>query len=486
MKRNLYLRVTGLLLLASAVARSQCTVSDLAIQLHSAVPVAGGCQVVFDFSWTQEINGGNKFAYVHLWNTAQYPALEANGLAYSPTSNYPDNTDLVNALATIVIDGNGTATPVIGTSYHPQSSVPVLSAGVFVKKVPINAISERITVKNIQLLIPDCSGSGITGDIWASQAENGKNVHCVSSNVSIVVGNPRVTGLLYCAIPRQYSVQINNLSAVPITSSYDVYIDDGDGIFEPVLHELKITSTSVGPLSIAAGSVYISGKQSYMPYAGQIPYANRSLWVEVTTAGAPNTTLYLITNTCIGLPVTYLGFTAQRDHSNVVLNWETASEMNNAGFEIQRKTSGGDFVGLSFVPTHTMAGNSESRLSYSYTDANLSRNVTEYRLKQIDINGVSKYSITRAVRGIDQEIKPTVYPNPSWDGNVNVLLSESGKSYGITLIDAYGRVLGKWNKTSSNLLPIKDLKAGNYFLRIDDIDNRQAYSLQFVVVSRSR
>lgn len=484
MKRNFYLKLTGLLLLASSIARSQCTVSELAIQLHSAVPVPGGCQVVFDFSWTQEVNAGNKFAYVHLWNTAQYPALEANGLAYSPTSNYPDNADLVNALATIVINGNGTATPVIGTSYHPQPSVPALSAGVSVKKVPIDAISERMTVKNIQLLIPDCSGSGITGDIWASQAENGKNVHCVSSDVSIVVGNPRVTGLLYCAIPRQYSVQINNLSAVPISSSYDVYIDDGDGIFEPVSHELKITPASVGPLSIAAGSVYNSGKQSYMPYAGQIPYANRSLWVEVTTTGAPNTTLYLITNTCIGLPVTYLGFTAQRNQSNVILNWETGSEMNNAGFEVQRKTVNGEFSPISFVRTHAIGGNSESRLSYSYIDVNLSRGVTEYRLKQVDINGESKYSAVRAVRGMGQDIKLTVYPNPSTDGNVNVLLDEAGKNYGITLVDANGRVIGKWTKATSNLLPLRGLKAGSYFLRIDDPGNSQSYSLVFVVLSK--
>lgn len=100
---------------------------------------------------------------------ASTPDLKANGLAYTNTSDNPTSTDLVNALATIVIDNNGTANPVIGTVYHPQTLVPVLSAGPSVFEESINVSAERMTIRNGRFIISTCNGSGITGDVWARQ-----------------------------------------------------------------------------------------------------------------------------------------------------------------------------------------------------------------------------------------------------------------------------------------------------------------------------
>ena len=112
---------------------SQCTVTNIAVELKSSIEVNGHCQVVFNFSWDQEVNHGNKYAYVHLWRSDQYPDLNGSGNAYSESSDFPTATDLANALATIVIEENGGPSPYIGYQY-PDSEVPVLINGISVKK----------------------------------------------------------------------------------------------------------------------------------------------------------------------------------------------------------------------------------------------------------------------------------------------------------------------------------------------------------------
>jgi|CXWL01.1.fsa_nt_gi hypothetical protein len=460
--------------------KAQCTISNLAIELKSAVPVAGGCRVIFDFSWNQEVNSGNKFAYLHLWRASQYPDLLANGTAYTNPPDYPTGTDLVDALATIVIDDNGTATPIIGAAYHPETSVPILTTGLSVLKEPINASVERMVIRNIQLIIPDCNGSGVTGDIWASQASNGKNVHCVSSNVSLVIGNPRVTGLLFCPVPRHYSVQIRNLATSPISVSYNIFIDEGDGIFEPFTHDLKITSTSVGPVTIAGNGTYQSGVQSYLPFSEQKPYSDHGLWVEVTTADMPNNTIHLIENSCIPLPVNFISFTVLREGSMVKLNWQTGSEQNNTGFEVQRKIGGGNFETIAFVPTLATGGNSEAALSYNYSDFNNNSSITEYRLKQIDVDRRSAYTVIKAVKGVGQPASIIIYPNPSTNGEVHILFDDLNM-HCISVIDMNGRIIKQWNEHADNNLAVSGLLSGYYVLKFENHATGKITSHKFIV-----
>ncbi len=475
----------GFILLANSFytqIRAQCSISNLAIELKSAVPVPGGCLVLFDFSWNQEVNGGNKFAYLHLWNASQYPDLLANGTAYTNSSDYPTGADLVNVLATIVIDNNGTATPVIGTAYHPETTVPIFTTGLSVFKEPINTSVERMIVRNIQMIIPDCSGSGITGDIWASQAANGKNVHCVSSNVSVVIGNPRVTGSLLCPLPRQYSVQISNLSASPISVSYNIFIDEGDGLFEPFSHDLKITSTPVGPISIAGNSTYQSGIESYLPWSGQKPYSDHGLWIDVTTVNMPNNSISFIENSCIPLPVSFSSFTVQRTtNANLVsLNWQTSSEENNSWFEVQRRTGTNDFETVGFVPTQAPGGYSTVDLSYHYIDYNNNNIITEYRIRQVDIDRQSTYSTVKSVKGLGQPAGITIYPNPSSNAEIHILFDEMGM-HCISVIDMSGRVIKKWNEHTDNNLTVSNLLPGNYIIKFENHVTGKISSHKFIV-----
>lgn len=251
MKKILVLLINTLGLYFTVVA--QCAVSGLAIQLHSNIISGGGCIANFDLSWQQQVNSGNKYATIHLWRTDQYPALETNLLAYTHTSDHPDETDLATAIATILIEKNGTPNPTIGTIYNPHPLVPVLSAGLTVTKENISPDLDRITVKNITLTIPNCAGTSLTGDVWLSQASDGQGVHCVYSGISMLIGNPKVTGSLNCIVPHEYNVLIKNEGITGIDVTYYIYIDEGDAIYEPVEHDLKITAV--------AGTIYHSPRR---------------------------------------------------------------------------------------------------------------------------------------------------------------------------------------------------------------------------------
>jgi hypothetical protein len=101
------------------------------------------------------------------------------------------------------------------------------------------------------------------------------------------------------------------------------------------------------------------------------------------------------------LPVELVSFTAEVSGNNVTLNWSTASEVNNKGFEIQRLqdypngtlrdkiTRLQDWKVIRFVEGH---GTTTETKFYSFTDENLPPGNYQYRLKQIDFDGTFEYS----------------------------------------------------------------------------------------------
>jgi len=109
------------------------------------------------------------------------------------------------------------------------------------------------------------------------------------------------------------------------------------------------------------------------------------------------------------LPVELTSFTAAANLNSVVMNWNTESEINNHGFEIQRDNGSG-FITVGFVQGQ---GTSTQPHSYSYIDQNLPVGHYTYRLKQMDFQGTFMFSSEVSV-----DIFPASYslaqnyPNP--------------------------------------------------------------------------
>lgn len=87
------------------------------------------------------------------------------------------------------------------------------------------------------------------------------------------------------------------------------------------------------------------------------------------------------------LPVNLTSFNAKPQANDVQLNWQTASEQNNARFDILRSTDGINFIKIG---QKAGAGNSSSTQNYSYLDTKPVSGTSYYALKQYDLNGNSK------------------------------------------------------------------------------------------------
>ncbi len=118
----------------------------------------------------------------------------------------------------------------------------------------------------------------------------------------------------------------------------------------------------------------------------------------------------ILTGALSFVPVELTAFTANASGSNVNLQWSTATETNNQGFEIERNTNG-RYEKIGYIPG---AGTTTSNKDYFFIDYNVSDGKYIYRLKQIDFDGTFSYSpeveievITPDVFSLSQN-----YPNP--------------------------------------------------------------------------
>lgn len=125
----------------------------------------------------------------------------------------------------------------------------------------------------------------------------------------------------------------------------------------------------------------------------------------------------------IVVPVELISFTASADEDKIQLSWSTATEKNNRGFEIQRKTSNSSFVTIGFVEGK---GTTTEKHQYFFIDR-ISGEKFYYRLKQIDFDGTINYSNTIEVSSIPSKIMLFQnFPNPFNPAtNINFSLPKS-------------------------------------------------------------
>ena len=124
------------------------------------------------------------------------------------------------------------------------------------------------------------------------------------------------------------------------------------------------------------------------------------------------------TNNGTALPVELTSFTAAAQNTGAILKWSTATEVNNYGFDIERRAVKSEQqTAKSWTKVGFIAGNgtSNAKHNYTYADNNLSAGTYAYCIKQIDNDGTFKYSTSTEVTviGVPKELKLYGnYPNP--------------------------------------------------------------------------
>ena len=176
------------------------------------------------------------------------------------------------------------------------------------------------------------------------------------------------------------------------------------------------------------------------------------------------------------LPVKWLSFDGKNIGEKVQLNWRTVSEINNAGFDIERSTNNQIFKKIGFV---NGSKNSVIIQKYEFIDDLNNLTYTEpfsdklyYRLKQIDFDGNYYYSKTISVDA-PSKFGVAIYPNP-FNETLNVAINStiSNQNCEVKIINISGLELLTKNFTTNNkqfvfeMNEVKSLNSGIYFIRI--------------------
>ncbi|MBK8984230.1 MAG: T9SS type A sorting domain-containing protein [Ignavibacteria bacterium] len=261
-------------------------------------------------------------------------------------------------------------------------------------------------------------------------------------------------------------------------ATYNLLADDSITIPLFVYDESydTITLTATG---VPDGAVFTPP----LPFRGRQLYDGTMKWKpDITQAGFHNI-VFTATDYCgqvktcsinfdVVLPVELSSFVSSVSRNNVILNWTTSSEINNSGFEIERKKTGGLWEIKGAIPGN---GNSAEPVNYRFTDKGLVKGNYEYRLKQIDFNGNFEYhDLTEEViigQPSDFSLSQN-YPNPynpvtkidfniPSDGNVVMKVYDiSGKEIS-TLVNEYREA-----DYYTEFFNASDLASGIYYYKL--------------------
>ncbi|HRN26562.1 MAG: T9SS type A sorting domain-containing protein [Ignavibacteriaceae bacterium] len=172
------------------------------------------------------------------------------------------------------------------------------------------------------------------------------------------------------------------------------------------------------------------------------------------------------------IPVELVSFAAELNNNNVLLSWVTASEINNQGFQIERReTKNEEWINIGFVNGKVTTTEPQA---YTFVDKNLETGKYQYRLKQIDFDGTYEYTNTIEVE-INSPTKFSLeqnYPNPfNPETNIDYMLPIE-TIVNISLYDITGRMIKELvnEKKQPGYYTVKlkgdELSSGIYFYRL--------------------
>ena len=162
----------------------------------------------------------------------------------------------------------------------------------------------------------------------------------------------------------------------------------------------------------------------------------------------------------IVLLVNLLSFTAQKQNTTALLQWQTANEVSNNYFSIERSPDSKLFYSIGDEP----ALNNSNKANYSFIDNAPLKVINYYRLKQVDKDGKYTYSKIVSVDFSSNTTTFTVYPNPA-NSNLNITLPNSNSVSDIVLYDVTGtKVLHEQinSNATSKQLDVSKLASGVY------------------------
>lgn len=229
---------------------------------------------------------------------------------------------------------------------------------------------------------------------------------------------------------RWWKVSIPAINTVGTTVKYLIYISDSS-------------------LANAWGRIGING------------YVNS--WTEGDDAGFSFVTQAV-------LPVTLSGFSGKVKNGKNLINWNTASEINNDRFEIEHSTDTRVWEKIGSIP-----GNGSSMITHNYAfwHNNPTKGQNYYRLKQIDFDGQYEYSPSISLINHQRGITIDVFPNPSKD-YLNIKGDDEMIGMQLILTDITGKEIMRRNIMDTRIeIPVATFRSGWYLVQVVDGNAQQ-------------
>lgn len=168
--------------------------------------------------------------------------------------------------------------------------------------------------------------------------------------------------------------------------------------------------------------------------------------------------IWMFKTNIVPLPTGLMDLSGIVNNNIVTLNWQTYFEENNAGFEIQKSKNAIDFESIGFIKGK---GNSSQLNKYVFYDKNITANTNYYRLKQIDYDGVYKYS--RIIKiDVKKQAIITLFPNPTTD---KLYLKNSKEILNLFITDINGKIVMYKNDNFDEIF-VSNLIKGKYYISI--------------------
>jgi hypothetical protein len=239
---------------------------------------------------------------------------------------------------------------------------------------------------------------------------------------------------------------------------------------------VRVTKVSGGALGIGTSSLIVPTSVIWNP--------THSTWAVAFSVSSFSEFYLHSANPSNGaLPVELISFTGKTMGNTNSIQWMTASEINNAGFELHRSNDGKGFSQIAKLATKALNGQSALPLQYEWVDMQPKPGHNYYKLKQLDIDGRTNESeVIDVYRSTDGSMV-RVYPNPAiaqiyleWD-------SQKAEIIEIQLLDMSGRmvqqvVVRATEGINTQVLHVESLSPGLYTLQ--RIQDKQVISIHKV------
>ena len=173
------------------------------------------------------------------------------------------------------------------------------------------------------------------------------------------------------------------------------------------------------------------------------------------------------------LPVELLTLTAYPIENEFIrVDWTTASELNNEGFEVQRGIDGIEFSAESWVDGN---GTTTAMHDYNYDDYEVEYNqLYYYRLKQIDHNGDYEYShvVSAMITKDGEGFITTLYPNPTVNSSTLGVQATKEQAGTIKVYNVWGQLITNQAVeiragTNEYVINTEHLASGNYYINLE-------------------